>query len=32
MQLRRDPETILVVLGTLGTVFFVGVALLFLSI
>jgi len=28
MQLRRDPETILAVLGTLGAVFFAGVGLL----
>ncbi len=31
-QLRCDPETILVVLGVLGTIFFTSVAFLFLSV
>ena len=32
MQLRRDPEMILFVLGVLGVIFFSGVGLLFLTV
>lgn len=32
MELYRDPETILILLGVLGILFFAGVGVLFLSV